>query len=75
MAADMSHNVPAFPPSELEKAEIEHYDEMPIEGGAEATIIDQKAENKLKWKIDLIILPALSSIYFFASIVSTHMST
>ena len=31
--------------------------------------IDPKLERRLKWKLDLFILPLLSSVYFFASMV------
>jgi hypothetical protein len=31
---------------------------------------DQMSERKLKWKLDLFILPLIASIYFFASMVS-----
>jgi hypothetical protein len=34
--------------------------------------IDVKAENKLKWKIDLLILPLLTGFYFFQSMVSSN---
>lgn len=31
----------------------------------------QRLERRLKWKLDLIILPLLSSVYFFASMVES----
>ena len=35
-------------------------------------MIDPKLERRLKWKLDLFILPLISSVYFFASMVR-HM--
>jgi hypothetical protein len=32
--------------------------------------IDKEAEKRLKWKIDLIILPMLCGTFFFSSMVS-----
>lgn len=35
---------------------------------------EKRAERRLVWKIDLIVLPLLSLMYFLASMVSDHPS-
>ncbi|KAL6890523.1 MFS general substrate transporter [Trichoderma evansii] len=44
-----------------DKAHISHV-ELPID-----STIDKKERQKLKWKLDLFVLPLISSVYFFAS--------
>jgi hypothetical protein len=35
--------------------------------------IDVEAERKLKWRIDLLVLPLLTGFYFFQSMVRLHV--
>lgn len=34
------------------------------------SIIGKKEQQKLKWKLDLFVLPLISSVYFFGSMVN-----
>lgn len=43
-------------------------DDTPKE--AEVQEIDPKLSRRVKWKLDIFILPLLSSVYFFATMVS-----
>lgn len=38
--------------------------------GTKLTAEERQRERKVKWKIDLLILPLLSTVYFLASMVS-----
>lgn len=51
------------PPSSIE--------EVPKE---EEEVIDPKLDRRVKWKLDLFILPLMSSVYFFATMVSRSHS-
>lgn len=60
----MSHIAPDNARLEAEdKAHISHV-ELPID-----STMDKKERQKLKWKLDLFVLPLISSVYFFASMV------
>lgn len=45
------------------KTDTSHID-LPID-----SIIDKKERQRLKWKLDLFVLPLISSVYFFGSMV------
>lgn len=51
-------------PSGHEETEVKAVNTLPPESP-----IDVEAERKLKWKIDLLILPLLTGFYFFQSMV------
>ena len=40
-------------------------------GDIVGSVENEQLERRLKWKLDLIILPILSTIYFFAAMVSS----
>ncbi len=44
--------------------------EAPLETPTALTEDELQLQRKLKWKMDLIILPLLSTVYFFAQMVS-----
>lgn len=48
---------------ELGKTDTSHV-ENPVESN-----LDQKQRRKLKWKLDWFILPLISAVYFFGSMV------
>jgi hypothetical protein len=42
------------------------------EPGMKLTVDERQRERKVKWKIDLMILPLLSTVYFLASMVQSQ---
>lgn len=63
----MSNNVSENTRMEAEDKTIISHMESPIN-----STIDEKERKRLKLKLDLFVLPLISSVYFFASMVNEN---
>jgi len=61
---------------QLERTDFLHHDKTEVQVIEEGQIFEEtqdpvakELERKLKWKLDLFILPLISAVYFFASMV------
>jgi hypothetical protein len=55
---------------------LETVEKAEVRAGTPAALTEeeQRLQRKLKWKLDLIILPLLSTVYFFAQMVRAEQS-